>query len=47
MSINKFNADAKIIVFDNSDKVPFINNFKNVVVADNTRGQIINFDSFI
>ena len=47
MSINKFNNGAKIIVFDNSDKEPFINKFKNVMVIDNTNGQYINFDSFI
>lgn len=47
MSINKFNDDAKIIVLDNSDKTLFVNNFKNVIVADNTRGQLINFDDFI
>ena len=47
MSINKFNNGAKIIVFDNSDKEPFVNKFKNVMVIDNTTGQYINFDSFI
>jgi len=47
LSINKFVKDAKIFVFDNSDKVPFVNNFNNVTIIDNTKGQIINFEKFL
>lgn len=43
-SINHYNKDVKIYVFDNSDKAPFINYFDNVEIIDNKKGQIINFD---
>lgn len=46
-SIYKFHNDAKIIIFDNSDKRPFIESEAfNVDYYDNTKGQIINFDDF-
>lgn len=38
MSINKFVKDAHITVFDNSDKLPFVNTFDNVKVVNNTNG---------
>lgn len=44
-SIRKFHKDAKIIIFDNSDKIPFKN--KDLfcdVYYDNTKSQILNFD---
>lgn len=43
-SINKFCKNAKIYIFDNSDKNHFVNNFDNVIVFDNTKGQYINFN---
>ena len=47
MSVNKYVPNAKIFIFDNSDKSPFINTFDNVTVFDNTKGQIINFDEWL
>lgn len=47
MSVNKFVPDARIFIFDNSDKSPFVNTFDNVTVFDNTKGQIINFDKWL
>ena len=47
MSINKFVKDAKIHIFDNSDKLPFTAKFDNVTIMDNTKGQIINFDKWL
>jgi hypothetical protein len=46
-SINKHTPNAKIYVFDNSDKEPFVNTYKNVTVFDNTKGDIINFDEWL
>ena len=46
-SINKHTPGTNIYIFDNSDKSPFINTFNNVIVFDNTRGQIINFDQWL
>ena len=46
-SVNKFIPDCKIFVFDNGDKEPFINIFDNVVVLDNTKGQIIDFNKWL
>jgi len=43
-SINHFNKDVKIYIFDNSDKKPFVNTFDNVKIIDNRKGQIVNFD---
>lgn len=47
MSINKFVDDAQIIIFENSDNLPFVNTFDNVRIVDNTKGQIIDFDEFL
>lgn len=48
MSINKFTSDAHITIFDNSDKLPFVNTMSsNVGIIDNTKGQIINFKEFL
>ena len=47
MSINKYTPGTNIYIFDNSDKLPFVNNFDNVTVFDNTKGQIINFDEWL
>lgn len=47
MSVNKYVPNAKIFIFDNSDKSPFVNTFNNVTVFDNTKGQIINFDEWL
>ena len=46
-SINKHTPGANIYVFDNSDKEPFVNEFENVKVIDNTGGQIINFNEWL
>ncbi len=47
-SINKFHKDAKILIFDNSDKKPFKNEtFNNVKIIDNTKQQLVNFDKKI
>lgn len=46
-SINHFVKDAVIYVFDNSDTIKFENTFDNVNIIDNTKGYIINFDSFL
>lgn len=43
-SINHFTKNAKIYIFENSDKAPFVNIFNNVEVLDNTKGQIVDFD---
>ena len=44
-SILKNHYDAKIIIFDNSDKRPFINaEIFNSEYVDNTKGQIIDFE---
>ena len=46
-SINLFVENAIIYIFDNSDKEPFTAKFDNVIVFDNTMGQIINFDKWL
>lgn len=46
-SINMFVKNAIIYIFDNSDKLPFTAEFKNVIVIDNTKGQIIDFDKWL
>ena len=46
-SINKYTPDANIYIFDNSDKLPFINVFDNVTVLDNTKGQLVDFDEVL
>jgi len=46
-SLNKTTDGCSIIVFDNSDARPFVNNFDNVQVIDNTQGQFINFDEWL
>ena len=46
-SVNKFVKDAKIYIFDNSDKDPFTAKFDNVIILDNTKGQIIDFDKWL
>lgn len=46
-SLNKTTEGCHVIVFDNSDKKPFVNDFDNVEIIDNTEGQIIDFDSWL
>ena len=46
-SINLFVKDAKIYIFDNSDKYPFTAKFDNVTILDNTKGKYINFDKWL
>ena len=45
-SILKQHNDAKIFIFDNSDKRPFMNSeLFDATYFDNTKGQIIDFDA--
>lgn len=46
-SLNKTTEGCHVIVFDNSDKEPFVNTFDNVEVLDNTKGQLIDFDKWL
>lgn len=46
-SINLFVEDAVVYIFDNSNEKPFTAKFDNVIVFDNTKGQIINFDKWL
>ena len=46
-SINKFVSGAFVYIFDNSDKEPFTAKYDNVVLLDNTKGQIIDFDKWL
>ena len=46
-SLNKTTEGCHVIVFDNSDKEPFVNTFDNVEVIDNTKGQLIDFDAWL
>ena len=46
-SINKYTPGATIYIFDNSDKKPFVNTFDNVIVFDNTKGELVNFNEVL
>ena len=46
-SINKFTPNCTIYIFDNSDKFPFTYKQDNLIIFDNTKGQIINFDKWL
>lgn len=47
-SINKFvGTDCTIYIFDNSDKLPFTYRQDNIVLFDNTKGQIIDFEKWL
>ena len=46
-SVNRYVKDAKIYIFDNSDKLPFVAEFENVTIFDNTKGQIIDFNKWL
>lgn len=46
-SLNKRTPGCMVTVFDNSDEKPFVNNFGNVTVIDNTKGQVIDFDEML
>lgn len=46
-SVNKHVSDANIYIFENSNKLPLENKWDNVTILDNTKGQIINFDSWL
>lgn len=38
----------KIYIFDNSDKYPYVNsNKENIIILDNTKGDIINFETWL
>ncbi len=46
-SINKFDKNASIIIFENSNKRPITNIFDNVKIIDNSREQLIRFTDAI
>lgn len=46
-SVKKTTPNAKIFVFENSDKKPFKNVYSDVTIFDNSKGQIIDFDKFL
>ncbi len=46
-SINRYCENPNIYVWDNSDRLKFVNRFKNVTVLDNTAGQHIDFESWL
>lgn len=46
LSLWKNTPDAKVTVFDNSDRIPFPE-MDNVRIIDNTKGQIIDFVKFL
>ena len=48
-SLENHTLGCRIVVFDNSDKEPFVNTFDNVniKVIDNTKGQHIDFEKFL
>jgi len=46
-SINLFVKDAIIYIFDNSDKYPFVADFDNVLIIDNTKGEIFDFNKWL
>lgn len=46
-SLNKHTPGCKVFVFDNSDEEPYKDRFGNVEVIDNTKGQIINWESWL
>lgn len=46
-SINLFVKDAIIYILDNSDDQPFTADFDNVLLIDNTKGEIIDFDALL
>jgi len=45
-SVWKHTPDCRITVFDNSDSIPF-GKMDGVLVLDNTRGQLLDFDKFL
>lgn len=46
-SLNLHTPGCHIYVFDNSDRDPFVNYFRNVSVIDNTKSQIINWRKWL
>lgn len=46
-SLNKHTPGCNVVVFDNSDRAPFVNTFDNVDVIDNTKRQHIDFEDFL
>lgn len=46
-SLNKQTPGCRVVVFDNSDKSPFVNTFDNVEVVDNTKGQVVDLEAMI
>ena len=46
-SINLFVKDAKIYIFDNSNKYPFTASFENVTLLNNTKGEIVDFNKWL
>lgn len=46
-SINKHVSNTKIYIFENSDKDIFVNTFDNVKVFDNSKGQILDYETIL
>ena len=46
-SVRKHTPGCQVIVFDNSDKTPFVPSVPDVEVLDNTKGQIVDFDEML
>lgn len=47
-SVKKYTPESKVYIFDNSDKYPFnAEGLEDVVVFDNTKGNIINFNKWL
>lgn len=46
-SLNKQTPGCRIIIFDNSDKEPFVNTYDNVEVIDNTKGRVVDLKAMI
>lgn len=46
-SIRKWDKDAKIFIFENSNKSPLEDNWGDLTIFDNTKGQLIDFNILI
>lgn len=46
-SIKKYTPSARIYIFDNSDKQPFVSEYEDITIFDNTKGDYIDFDEFL
>lgn len=46
-SLDKYVKKFTLYVFDNSDQKPLVTDNKNVIILDNTKGQIFNLDTWL